>query len=137
MPDETPQPPEESYGKKLCPGCLVPNDPAANFCAKCGAPLTPYAAIGPFENIQAQGYVYRRAAEQPGSLIVVIGIWAIFGMLFLSGLAFTIVSHQSNHKVNFGSAIIAASLTVISPIMIWKTTRNYFAGKKPDSQSED
>lgn len=137
MSDETPQPPVESYGKKLCPGCLAPNDPAANFCAKCGAPLTPYAAIGPFENIQAQGYIYRRAAERPGSIIVVIGIWAIFGMMFLAGLAFVIVSHQSSHKVNFGTAIIAASLTVISPIMIWKTTRNYFGSKKSDTKSDD
>ena len=137
MSDEIPQPPEESCEKKLCPGCLAPNDPSANFCVKCGAPLTPYAAIGPFESIQAQGYIYRRAAEQPARLIVVIGIWVIFGMMFLATLAYTIASHYSGRRINYGTALIASILMVISPLIIWKTTHNYISAKRAGKKSDD
>jgi hypothetical protein len=74
--------PDSSNGsseKQLCTACLFPNEPFAHFCTKCGAPISSYVAIAPFESAFAQGYVFRQAAERPRSLVVLVGIWLIFG----------------------------------------------------------
>jgi hypothetical protein len=64
------------------------------FCAECGAPMTSYAAIGPFEHIFAEGHVYRQAAERPRSFIAVLGIWIIFGVMALAGAAMLFIGRE-------------------------------------------
>src|SRR6516162_1962936 len=76
----------EAVEKQLCVSCMAQNEPSAHFCAKCGAPLTSYASTGPFESIFAEGSAYRAAAERPQKLVVVLGIWLIFGPMALAGL---------------------------------------------------
>jgi ribosomal protein L40E len=80
--------------RQLCISCVAPNDPAAHFCVKCGAPLTSYAATAPFEHLFAEGHVYRQAAERPQRLIVVLGIWLIFGGLALTGIGLLVMSRE-------------------------------------------
>lgn len=114
--------------KQLCLGCLCPNDPAAHFCSDCGAPLSSYAATAPFERIFAEGHVYRKAVGEPRNLIVVLGIWLIFGLTASAGVIFLL---------NFGSTGIASVLfsgflIAISVAMIWKSTRSFL--KKPQHQ---
>lgn len=116
---------DTSNEKQLCLSCMFPNECGVHFCAECGAPLTSYAATGPFESIFAEGHVYRQAAERPRSFIVVLGIWMIFGALALTGatlLAF-------GRDLGLVGVVIGALLLVISLAMIVKTTRNYFAAK--------
>ncbi|HVU26819.1 MAG TPA: zinc ribbon domain-containing protein [Verrucomicrobiae bacterium] len=104
---------------QLCTSCAAPNLPSANFCVKCGAPLTSYAGIAPFERLFAEGFVYRQAAEQPRRLIVVIGIWIIFGSIALGSLI--IIS------LGFGlQMILGVASLLVSIVMLWKTTKNYF-----------
>ena len=66
-------------------GYKIPDDDP--FCAKCGAPMSSYAATSPFESLFAEGHVYRQAAERPRSFVVVLGIWIIFGMMAMAGAA--------------------------------------------------
>lgn len=111
----------------LCLGCLTPNQSSANFCTKCGAPMTSYAATGPFEHLFAEGHVYRQAAEKPKNLMVVLGVWFIFGFIGIAGLFIAILGFDSNvSSVLFGTFMLAASLA-----MIWRTTRSYLARPRP------
>ncbi len=122
----TPPPPEpESDEQQLCLRCLAPNDPSAHFCVQCSAPLTAYASTGPFEHLFAEGAVYREAAQHPKKLIVVIGMWLIFGMMFCAGAMLAVVAYDLPERV-FGVLLLPLSL-----FMIWRTTRNYIARTRP------
>jgi hypothetical protein len=99
---------------------------------KCGAPLSSYAATGPFERLFAEGHVYRQAAERPRSLIVVFGIWIIFGPLALTGAVLVATGRGSG----FALVVVGALVLVVSIVMIAKTTCNYFNGRKSDEKSD-
>src|SRR5687768_8487210 len=87
--------PAESDEKQLCLGCIFPNDLPAHFCARCGTPMTAYAATGPFESLFAEGHVYRQAADRPRSLVVVLGIWLIFGPMALAGAMMLLIGRET------------------------------------------
>ncbi len=127
-PEDNSQRPAEQEEKQLCINCMSPNEPSAHFCAKCGAPLTPYASTGPFESLFAEGHVYRQAAEKPRSLVVLLGIWLIFGTMALAGAALLFIGRE----MGIGYVIAGAFFLPVSLVMIWKTTRNYFAGRPAD-----
>lgn len=130
--EKTSQTSAEVEEKQLCVSCAFPNEPVAHFCAKCGAPLTSYASTGPFEQLLAEGAVYRQAAERPRSLVVVLGVWLIFGMMALFSLAVLMISRGSS----FLGAVFGACLLVFSVVMIWKTTRNYLTRKQIKGESD-
>jgi hypothetical protein len=119
-PEPSSQKPSEMEEKQLCVNCVFPNDPEAHFCGKCGAPLTSYAATGPFERIFAEGHLYRQAAERPRSFIVVVGIWIIFGTSALTGILF--VAGDGGPAL----VLIAVLILAVSLAMIAKTTRKFF-----------
>ena len=132
-PEQSSVPPSETDEKQLCVSCVFPNDPEAHFCAKCGAPLSSYAATGPFERIFAEGHAYRQAAERPRSLIVVAGIWVIFGAMALMGVILLATGRTSS----FAFVLVGALLLIVSIVMIAKTTRNYFTQRKSDEKRDD
>src|SRR5688572_5809342 len=121
-PDDKPAEDLDSDEKKLCVNCMTGNDPDDHFCIKCGAPMTSYAAIGPVESLFAEGHVYRQAAEKPRKLIVVVGVWFIFGFLGLAGIALIWLGRETR---SLGSMLFGAFILPISLLMIWNTTRNY------------
>jgi hypothetical protein len=131
-PENPSKPADEPEEKQLCTACMFPNEPETHFCAKCGAPLTPYAATGPFESLFAEGHVYRQAAERPRSFIVVLGIWMIFGMFGLLG----IILVAAGRSRGFGFFIVGALLIGLAVTMIGKTTGNYFAGRRTDEKRD-
>jgi hypothetical protein len=129
------EPTEISAPRQLCLHCLAPNDVAADFCAQCRASLTSFAATAPLECAFAEGAVCRFAAERPRRLIVVLGIWLIFGMLMLFGVGRCAVEFSQSEPLvqkiivsMFGLAMAAVSLA-----MIWKTTQNFIARNKAES----
>jgi hypothetical protein len=132
MSRDTHQPLQESDEKQLCVSCMAPNEPAAHFCEKCGAPLTSYASTGPFEQLLAEGAVYRQAAERPRSLIVVLGVWLIFGTMASGGVLLLVTSRDSS----FMSAMVGGGMLAVSVAMIWKTTRNYLARPQVEDRSD-
>jgi hypothetical protein len=123
----------ESEEKQLCINCMAPNEPSAHFCIKCGAPLSSYASTGPYESIFAEGFLYRQAAEHPRKLIVVLGVWLIFGLMAVGGV-FSIAYVQ---EFGFAFAIGGGAMLAFSVTMIWKTTRNYLARKPVDTKNDD
>jgi hypothetical protein len=129
-PEQSSEKPSEMEEKQLCVSCVFPNDPEAHFCGKCGAPLSSYAATGPFERIFAEGHLYRQAAERPRRLIVVVGIWMIFGAIGLTGILF--VASDSGPAL----VLMAVLMLAVSLAMIAKTTRNYFTGTKGDEKRD-
>jgi hypothetical protein len=134
MPSE-PEIPSQGAGEseeELCVSCMFPNVPEAHFCAKCGAPLSSYASTGPFEHLFAEGHVYRQAAESPRRFIVVLGIWMIFGAFALTGVVLVAFGRDSG----FGWVLVGALTLALSLVMIAKTTRNYFTGRKSDESRD-
>ena len=127
-PQDRPLDPGEGEEKALCTSCMAPNEPSAHFCAKCGAPMSPYAATDPFESVFAEGHVYRQAAERPRSIIVVLGIWLTFGMIAVAGAMMLFLGRE----IGIEYLIAGAFLLPVSLLMIWKTTKNYLARRPGD-----
>jgi hypothetical protein len=121
-PEKISETPGESAENKLCVGCMFPNEPDVHFCANCGAPMTSYAAIGPFELLFAEGHVYRQADENPRRFVVVLGVWVIFGMMALGCAALLFMGPEMGLQY----LILGAVFLPVSLVMIWKTTRNIF-----------
>ena len=67
----------------LCPHCAASNGPVADFCVKCGAPLSVIAMTDPLRETLSAGFLYREATGGKPKRIVVVGIW----LVFLPGLA--------------------------------------------------
>ena len=131
--DQSSQLPEENEENELCLGCMFPNDPASHFCAKCGAPMTSYAATGPFESLFAEGHAYRQAAEQPRSVIVVLGVWLLFGLMACGSLVMLIAGRD----VEIGQKVFSSAMFVFSVVLIWRTTWNYLARAKMDESGDE
>ncbi|HTV39834.1 MAG TPA: zinc ribbon domain-containing protein [Candidatus Sulfotelmatobacter sp.] len=123
-PNEPEQLLPESEGKQLCKSCAALNEPDADFCVKCGAPLSAYSTMGPFETIFAAGFIYREAAERPRRFIAVLGIWLIFLPQAFTG--FMIIG--TVHALYLD--LIGGGLIFISVGIIGRTTLNYFAAKQ-------
>lgn len=125
----------EPHEEQLCTSCAAPNEPAANFCVKCGAPLSSFSMIAPFERLFAEGFIYRQAANHPRSLITVLGVWFIFGTLTLGGLLIIAMCFQSTAGglvASIITVVLVAAMLAFSFVMIWKTTRNYLTRNETD-----
>ena len=122
-----PQVPQHEEETELCVQCVSPNRPGTNFCRSCGAPLSSYAATGPFESMLAEGNLYRRATEHPQRLIVVLGIWAIFTVSAWTGILMAVGGNGP-----FG-IVLGGCLAAVSIFIIAKTTRNYRKRSMPQA----
>jgi len=94
--------------------------------------MTSYAASGPFEHLFAEGHVFRQAAEKPKNLVVVLGVWLIFGVLGMGGLFIAIIGSGSG----VSSVLLGAFVFLISLAMIWRTTRSYLSRPRPQLSQE-
>jgi membrane protein CcdC involved in cytochrome C biogenesis len=139
MSTEAHQDSAEPHEEQLCTSCAARNEPSADFCVKCGAPLSSFSMIAPFERLFAEGFIYRQAADRPRNLVTVIGVWFIFGMMALGSLIFMVAIFQSTGDglvatiiaTVFGTALLAFSIA-----MIWKTTRNYLTRNEIDHKTD-
>jgi len=129
-PEQIPEAPGGLDETKLCVSCMAPNETEAHFCAECGAPMTSYASTGPFEHIFAEGHVYRQAAERPRRLVVVLGIWVIFGWTTLAAVWMLFSSREGDIPY----FITGAFLLPVSLVMIWRTTRSYLTRARVDPE---
>jgi hypothetical protein len=86
----------------------------------------------PFRVPFCRGHLYRTAAEQPRRLIVVVGMWIIFGMMALAGIMIAVMSWSMGSR--FG-ALAGIGLLGVSVFLIGKTTRNY--RKRPARKPQD
>jgi ribosomal protein L40E len=121
---------------ELCLHCVTPHDPTADFCRSCGAPLTSFAATLPFERTLAEGFAYRQAVEQPRKLIVVAGIWFIFGLMGLTGFSMLhltlpelLLSREGSPLLLLGTTLGGLAMLAVSAIIIIRCTMNFLRRK--------
>jgi len=120
-------------GGDLCPACLAELTAGCGFCPQCAAPVTPTAAISPFERIFSEGYIYRQAVASPRKLIVVVGIWLVFLPVFLSGVLM-IVWHSFFREMPMPHVFGALFTSLIGGLGLFQVTRNYL--RRPRSSAE-
>lgn len=114
------EPLQTSQNEVVCPKCLLANATTAAFCADCGAPIGMVATIDPIQHIQAEGFAYRSAVEGPPKLIIVIGMWLIFGPMGLAMPFFL-----ANGPVEFPGTAFLGLLSACSIVVLYRTTKNY------------
>ncbi len=116
----------EGEEKPLCCRCMFPNENSENFCANCGAPLSWFSTIGPFESAYSEGYLIRMATENPHSLLVLIGVWLIFFPLLFIGLGLIF----SKDLRELWNPVLGVIIFLLSGAILYKITRNYFKSVK-------
>ncbi len=132
-----------SQRESVCPSCLAPIRPDDDFCPNCDTPLTVHATTDPISNIRAGGFAYASAANRPRSRIVVIGVWLIFGNLFLLNLRLVYFSLSATLAMLipiqgvstdlgffpvFFIFLLAIAVETVFVAVIVKVTRNYRKG---------
>jgi hypothetical protein len=136
-PDESP--PHKEDGA-VCPKCLLSNSPMAAFCADCGAPIGMVSTIDPIQHIRAEGFAYRSAVEGPPKLIIVIGMWLIFGpaAVVFGPVAFVAV-FLSLGTSPYGFLIMALLLIValVPSVILYRTTNNYIVKSRAARELSD
>lgn len=70
-------------GKVTCRSCGFANYSRAPFCVECSAPLEEPDEIDSSQSGRASRRRSRRSSEQPRSLVVVVGVWLLFGPIAL------------------------------------------------------
>ena len=120
----------------VCPSCLQRNDEYADYCSKCGAPISPTVNFDPFKRIASQGWLFRTAASDSRRMITVIGIWLLFlpYIVTLVVLATTLDLGEKNHFLILAFLLI---LSVIPGIIIFRTTLNYIRNRARIREYED
>lgn len=105
----------------ICPKCLLSNSATAAFCADCGAPIGMVATVDPIQHIYAEGFAYRSAVDGPPKLIILLGMWLIFGSFACIGPCM-ILTRLPDQLPNL---IFYNLLSLCSVIILCRTTRNY------------
>ena len=119
-----------SRGALVCTNCSAANDPASDFCHKCGCPIGAMTTIDPLKRIYAQGFWFRRAASGRVPPIVFWGTWLLFGpsiaLAAILGLFVVCSPHFDRSEISdwYGPTIIAAGV-LLSSAFLYKMTRNY------------
>ncbi len=124
---------EEQPEQILCPSCLLKNSPLAHFCTECGAPLSALSVIGPWERIQATGFVYREAVSGRPKKIILLGIWLLFfpgvisSAFWIGVLLFPPAEDGWSH---LGTIALVAGVCAICAGILIRATTNYFRKTK-------
>jgi hypothetical protein len=93
------------------------NDEPADFCAKCGGPLTAHAVNDPFDMIKSQGFMYRSASRSPQSLVVVIGVWVLMLPTFCYGIWILLMSFRALFTEDFHP--LALLVLGVAGLFVW------------------
>ena len=105
----------------VCPRCLLRNLPSAAFCKDCGAPIGMVSTVDPLQHILAEGFAYRSAVDGPPRLMIVVGIWLLFGpTVFTTIFMLFDGSLDSAPQRLFWLLFAAASI-----VILYRTTKNY------------
>ena len=121
-----------SAEQPLCMHCLAKVSPHDHFCPVCGGPLTSHASTDPLGHIFAEGYAYRQAVSGRPGLLVLLGVWAIFGpqmVMAIFMLAGAVRAPQSPFAVL--SETIALLILVLYAAILAKVTANRFTRPAP------
>lgn len=122
-----------------CPSCQTVNPEFEPFCRKCGAPIGATATLDPLNVIRAEGHLFRRALEGRPKLVVLLGVWILFGPLLVvtTFSAFNLVLNRSS-RADFVFFWFAVGLAYLSAVVLYRVTKNYFTipARLKDSDEE-
>lgn len=119
----------------LCPGCLAENDPAADFCVKCGQPLSAIATTDPFRQTLSEGYWYRTAASGRVRPIVFWGTWLLFlptmiTIVLMVGPSLFDPDREVSHRVLL--LALSGGIALAIGVLLYRMTRNYLATRRAE-----
>jgi hypothetical protein len=116
-----------------CPNCSQTNDPLAHFCLKCGAPLSSFANVGPWERTLSEGFAYRQAVSGPPKRIILAGMWFLFGPALIIS-CFCLFTGIRLYNGFDGKGIVESVamlvMAVVCAVLLFRTTRNYICKKR-------
>jgi hypothetical protein len=90
--------------------------------------MTISATTNPIGQILSAGFAYRTAANEPTKLIVLIGMWMLWGPTLLASVGFFIWSLILLDEMEFGALFMMAIAIwwfTISSVLLYRTTKNY------------
>ena len=116
----------------LCPHCAASNLPAADFCQRCGAPLSVLASTDPLRSTLSEGFLYRAAVHGQPRRIVVVGIW----LLFLQGIA-TLPFALGRGETDPHRLLMPAVWSLLSVVVPVLTTLNYVRKRRAATAPDD
>lgn len=125
---------ERDVERMLCPGCMTPNDPRADYCVKCGMPLGACAGMDPLKSIYLQGRLYRQATSGTPPLIALIGMWLLLGPFVLLGVFVAVEFFRAISGVTgvfvHPKALLALPVLGLYAAILYKVTRNYARSRR-------
>ncbi|MEM7143734.1 MAG: hypothetical protein AAF591_01285 [Verrucomicrobiota bacterium] len=148
-PDLSEPPDSDSpFQKVLCPACLELVYENAVLCPHCRASQSFLGGTLPYESIFAEGFIYRRAANNPQSPVVVLGIWIIFGIPVLTFLVSIAVFGMIPFYYGLNDSGPLEHARFVTPLFwlgylclciafLWQSTRNYLRYRKSPHEIPD
>lgn len=134
MNDEDKQKEKNNERSICCLSCSHINSPFADFCQKCGSPISIMSIYSPFERIFTMGRIYRKAASKPRSLFVVVGIWMIFLPAFIT-FVFLLATGVFS-RTPLSTLIVTLFSACISIAIISRTTWNYTSRSNRENKKD-
>lgn len=121
----------------VCTACVEVNPPRTDYCFKCGAPLNSLVAFNPFDQTLVEGFAYRRAVEGPPSKIILVGMWllfapGLFALLINFRLDLPSISSASDFFAWLFEHAFLGCYYLISVVILYRTTANYFSKRRVD-----
>lgn len=137
----------------LCPYCMAPTERLQACCDMCGSPLTSQAGIDPVMQFRKMGGTLGRAAANPRSRVILIGMWIFFivpivncimTLVLMFGGPIEFSGGGGVELVEFGqpsrpasrwtvggvmSTVLVVGFLLLYTAILIKTTRNYFRKK--------
>ncbi len=111
-----------------CMSCLAPNDEFADFCEKCGTPLSTSSTLDPLKVIRTEGFVVGKATTiQRPKFIILLGIWVLFFPTLLPSIFMAI--SQVMYGAEFAGFVFfwaAVAWSVFVSVVLYRVTKNYF-----------
>ncbi|MBS1794565.1 MAG: hypothetical protein JSS81_11960 [Acidobacteria bacterium] len=122
----------------VCLSCLTPNAPADTECRRCRASLKSGSSLDPLQTIRDEGALFRKAVDGPPKLIVVIGVWVLFGpwILVIIALEYWLIAIGPD-LVGVIFMLAGAALFIFAAKMLYSTTSKYLRAKNAPSTGDD
>ena len=112
-----------------CMSCMAPNDALADFCEKCGAPLSTMSTLDPLKIIRSEGFViHKSTVTKRPKFIIFFGVWVLFIPWLVMSLA-TAYSAAFYLEGFFGFVFfwVGFALAVFAVVVLYRVTKNYYA----------
>jgi len=113
-------------GDVVCLSCGDANDPAADFCARCGAPVGRFMTLDPFKAIYTEGWLFRKSASARIRPIVLIGMWVLFGIPLGTVALFALLRPGGTHPMGY---LYTLGLCAIYFLVLVRVTRNFIRNR--------